>query len=261
MGGVDGSVEQTAQHICEIRRGPERLGRLKHGPRDEAEAYALQSLVHACLRGAGWGDLAGWKIGCTTPVMQRYLGIGNPCAGGVFASTVQQREGRFPHASFVRVGVECEIAVRLGHDLVGETERESAARAVEACMAAIEVVDDRYDDYSQLGAPTLIADDFFGAGAVLGQERVDFDPRRLREVRARMLIERREVGSGSGTDILGEPLEALVWLANNLSSRGERLRAGQIVLLGSLVQTHWVARGERVVIENDALGVASVVFG
>jgi 2-keto-4-pentenoate hydratase len=260
MGEVDGWVEQTAGRICEIRRGPERLGRLERGPRDEGEAYAVQSKVHACLQQAGWGDLAGWKIGCTTLVMQRYLGIANPCAGGVFASTVQRGDARFAHGSFVRVGVECEVAVRLGRDLVGPSDRETAAQAVAACMAAIEIVDDRYVDYSSLGAPTLIADDFFGAGAVLGSERADFDPRRLREVRARMLIDGREVGSGVGTDILGEPLEALVWLANNHSSRGERLRAGEIVLLGSLVQTQWIAQGEQVVIENDALGAASALF-
>ena len=257
---MDGWVEQAAARICEIRRTPERLGQLERGPRDEGEAYVVQAAVHGCLRAAGWGDLAGWKIGCTTPVMQRYLGIANPCAGGVFASTVQHVEARFQHASFVRVGVECEVAVRLDQDLVGPTDPESAARSVGACLAAIEVVDDRYQDYSSLGAPTLIADDFFGAGAVLGTPRSDFDPRRLRAVRARMLIEGREVGSGVGTDILGEPLQALAWLANSLSTRGERLRAGEIVLLGSLVQTQWVAPGERVVIENDALGVASARF-
>jgi 2-keto-4-pentenoate hydratase len=127
-------------------------------------------------------------------------------------------------------------------------------------MAAIEIVDDRYRDYAALGAPTLIADDFFGAGCVLGPAVADFDPTRLAASRARMRIDGRDVGAGVGTDILGEPLEALVWLANNLAQRGQHLRRGEFVLLGSLVQTQWVAAGQSVEIENDALGSAGVAF-
>ncbi|MDQ6670056.1 MAG: hydratase, partial [Chloroflexota bacterium] len=70
----------------------------------------------------------------------------------------------------------------------------------------------------------------------------------------------REVGSGVGTDILGEPLNALVWLANNLAERGQYLHRGDFVLLGSLVQTQWVGAGQSVVIENDRLGTARADF-
>jgi 2-oxo-3-hexenedioate decarboxylase/2-keto-4-pentenoate hydratase len=127
-------------------------------------------------------------------------------------------------------------------------------------MAAIEIVDDRYVDYSALGAPTLIADDFFGAGCVLGPAVPDFDPGLLATSRATMRIDDRQVGAGTGTDILGEPLEALVWLANNLARRGQQLHAGEFVLLGSLVQTQWVAAGQSVVIDNDLLGTARADF-
>jgi 2-keto-4-pentenoate hydratase len=84
----------------------------------------------------------------------------------------------------------------------------------------------------------------------------DFDPALLAVTRASMRIDDREVGSGVGTDILGQPLDALVWLANNLSRRGQRLHRGEFVLLGSLVQTQWVTAGQSVVIENDRLGTA-----
>jgi 2-oxo-3-hexenedioate decarboxylase/2-keto-4-pentenoate hydratase len=75
-----------------------------------------------------------------------------------------------------------------------------------------------------------------------------------------MRIDDRQVGSGVGTDILGQPLDALVWLANNLAQRGHRLQRGDFVLLGSLVQTQWVARGQSVVIDNDPLGTARADF-
>ena len=151
------------------------------------------------------------------------------------------------------------LADDLGASLAA-VDHVAAARAVGACMAAIEIVDDRYVDYSALGAPTLIADDFFGAGCVLGQAVPGFDPALLAATHATMRIDDREVGSGVGTDILGEPLAALVWLANNLAQRGQHLRSGEFVLLGSLVQTQWVQAGQSVVIENDRLGTARADF-
>ncbi len=207
--------------------------------------------------------MVGYKIGCTSAVMQQYLGIPHPCGGGVFAKGVHDSGVSLRAGDFVRVGVECEIAVRLARDLAPSQAPFTAAAvadAIEAYLPAIEIVDDRYVDYSALGAPTLIADDFFGAGCVLGPEVPGFDPFLLATTHATMRIDDREVGSGVGTDILGEPLEALVWLANNLAERGQHLRSGEFVLLGSLVQTQWVQAGQSVVIENDRLGTASADF-
>jgi 2-oxo-3-hexenedioate decarboxylase/2-keto-4-pentenoate hydratase len=258
-------TDLAAAQLCASRQQRTSFDRLPDdlAPRDEADAYAIQDALHAQLSAAGWGPVVGYKIGCTTQVMQRYLRIANPCAGAIYASTVHHEHGRLAHANFVRVGVECEIAVVLADDLDREQlpiDRATAARAIGACMAAIEIVDDRYVDYGSLGAPTLIADDFFGAGCVLGPAVPDFDPALLAEARASMRIDDRLVGSGVGTDILGQPLDALVWLANNLAQRGQHLRRGDFVLLGSLVQTQWVARGQSVVIDNDRLGTARADF-
>jgi 2-oxo-3-hexenedioate decarboxylase/2-keto-4-pentenoate hydratase len=232
-------------------------------PPDEAAAYAVQDELHRQLSAAGQGTLAGHKIGCTTAVMQRFLKIGNPCAGGVFAPTVCQGQGRFRHADFLHVGVECELAVRLARDLPASgaaCDRSSAAGAVGACMAAIEVVDDRYRDYRSLDAPTLIADDFFNAACVLGEETENWRELDLIGAVGRMRINGRAVGTGKGGDILGDPLNALAWLANARRARGQILRAGEFVLLGSVVETRWVEAGDLVEIEVEGLGPASCHF-
>ena len=233
-------------------------------PADEAAAYRVQDALHARLGALGHGLLAGHKIGCTTPVMQQFLGIANPCAGGVFAPTVQQRAGRFAHADFRRVGVECEIAVRLARPLAAAGapfDEGSVAGAVGACMAAIEVVDDRYEDYRSLDTPTLIADDFFNAGCVLGDPVENWRELDLAGVEGRMTINGSAVGRGRGGDILGHPLRALAWLANALAPRGRVLQPGEFVLLGSVVQTRWVEQGDVVEIEIEGLGRASCAFG
>jgi 2-oxo-3-hexenedioate decarboxylase/2-keto-4-pentenoate hydratase len=126
-------------------------------------------------------------------------------------------------------------------------------------MAAIEVVDDRYADFRALDAPSLVADDFFGAGCVLGSAHplAGLDPAALE---GSMAINGEVVGTGLGRDILGHPLEALVWLANARAERGRSLRAGDFVLLGSLVETKWVAVGDVVEIDIQGLGTATARF-
>jgi 2-keto-4-pentenoate hydratase len=260
-----GAIAHAAALLCAARIERRRLGHLPDAcrPPDEAAAYAVQDALHRGLVAAGHGPLAGHKIGCTTPVMQQFLNIANPCAGAVFAPTVQHRHGTFRHADFLHVGVECEIAVRLAKPLPAADapyDRGGVAAAVGACMAAIEVVDDRYVDYRSLDVPTLIADDFFNAACVLGDPVESWRELDLARVSGRMTINGDEVGTGSGGDILGHPLAALAWLANALAARGQQLSAGEFVLLGSVVQTRWAEPGDLVEVAIEGLGRASCHF-
>jgi 2-oxo-3-hexenedioate decarboxylase/2-keto-4-pentenoate hydratase len=226
-------------------------------PADEVEAYAVQAEVNRRLSQSGLGLPVGHKIGCTTPVMQAYLGISNPCAGEIFAATVVESQGRVRRDRYRRLGVECEIAVALSRHVAADEApftRDAIASYVEAVMAGIEIVDDRYRDYRALGAAALIADNFFNAGCVLGEPIRDWQRLDLARLEGRMLINGREVGHGDGGMILGHPLEALAWLANSRAARGLGLQKGAFVFLGSLVETKWPERGDLVRIEIDTLG-------
>jgi 2-oxo-3-hexenedioate decarboxylase/2-keto-4-pentenoate hydratase len=259
------AIEQAAELLCRARLRKERFAGLPPDcrPAGEAEAYAIQDALHARLDAAGRGPLVGFKIGCTTPVMQRFLEIDHPCAGGVLAPTVQRQDGHYRHGDFVRIGVECEIAVALSRDLPASGapyDRHQVASAVGACMAAIEIVDDRYQDYRALDPWTLVADDFFHAGCVLGPPVTGWRDLDLAGLGGHMTINGQEVGHGRGSDVLGHPLEALAWLANLRAAQDRALQAGHFVLLGSVVETRWLAQGDRVEIAIGGLGSARAVF-
>lgn len=232
-------------------------------PATLADGYAAQETLHVRLTEAGMGRRCGWKIGCTTVVMQQYLNIDSPCAGGLFTTTVLQTPARVPFAGYVVPGVECEIAVRLGTDLpraAAAHDRHSVAGAVAQVHAAIEIVDQRLADWRDLKTPVLVADDFFQAGTVLGPP-VDFEPETdLAVCVGEMTVSGQSVGTGRGADVLGHPLDALAWLANQRIARGTALRQGDLVLTGSVVQTHWVAAGDHVVARIAGLSDARVMF-
>lgn len=232
-------------------------------PADEQAGYEVQKCAHALLERAGFGRRAGWKIGCTTPTMQKHMGLSGPCAGGMFQANVWRGHHGFVIAPGRRLGAECEVAVRLGVDLPGAGRPYDAgdvAEAVAASMAAIEVVEDRYRDYLSVGAPTLIADDFLHYSSVLGPEDEDFDPRGLRDTTATIFVNGSEHGHGRGEEVMGDPLAALAWLANICVSRGTPLLAGDIVSLGSVVLPYWAAADAEITVVNDKLGEVRASF-
>jgi 2-oxo-3-hexenedioate decarboxylase/2-keto-4-pentenoate hydratase len=156
-----------------------------------------------------------------------------------------------------RLGVECEIVVTLARDVAPSDapfDRAKVGQAVGAVMAGIEIVDDRYADYKSFGVPSLIGDNFFNAGSVLGKPVTDWRRLDLAAVKGRTLINDVEVGTGHGAMVLGHPLEALAWLANARAARGLGLKRGEFVFLGSLVETKWLSAGDHVRIEIEELG-------
>src|SRR5262245_49277775 len=165
--------------------------------------------------------------------MQRFLGIPSPCAGAVFANTVHRGAARLRHADFLHVGVECEVAVTLDSDLLAVQAPftcDSIAAAVGSVAVGMEIVDDRYGNYKTMDTPTLIADDFFDAGCVLGDPARNWRALDIAALTGCTIINGVEVGRGRSTDVMGHPFAALAWLANALAARGESLKQGEFVL-------------------------------
>lgn len=231
-------------------------------PHDEADAYRVQDALHNLLS-PDFGNQIGYKIGCTSTVMQVYLGIDHPCAGGLYMAGFKSSGASLRYADYVHVGVECEIAVRLAHDLLPSGDAftaETVAPAIEAYFPAIEIVDDRYADWRSMDPRALIADDFFAAGCVLGKGVAAADAPDLTSVVGRAIVNGKEVGRGTGADVLGHPHHALAWLANHLAAQGKILQAGEFVMTGSLVKTEWLNAGDDVLMELSGLGSVTVDF-
>src|SRR5688572_12596633 len=243
----------AAKRIASARRSRSPLAALSSElvPQDEAEGYQVQRAVHDLLL-PQTGSLVGYKIGCTSAVMQQYLDIPHPCAGGVFAKGVHDSGAKLRYGDYVRVGVECEIAVRLARNLAPSEAPFTAEwmmEAIEAYHPAIEIVDDRYVKWEAMGAPTLVADDFFAAGCVLGKAVSRTKAPDLLTVKGRAIVNGKQVGRATGAEVLGHARNSLAWLANQQAVEGKGLHAGQMVLTGSLVKTVWLNAGDSVKME------------
>lgn len=231
-------------------------------PASLAEAYRVRAAFQAIEEHEGRGAVAGWKIGLTTPVMQKLCGVNEPCYGAIFAREVHRGRAELKAADYCRLGVESEIAFRLGADLPldrpGGGDRDRVAAAVETAMAAIELIEDLGADYQQLDARAMVAGNVWNAGIVLGDPVAEWRQIDLSQASARLLRNGREIGAGRGGDVMGNPLNALVWLADALAAAGTPLRRGMIVMTGSMVPIHHPHPGDHLRVEVTGLGAAEL---
>jgi 2-oxo-3-hexenedioate decarboxylase/2-keto-4-pentenoate hydratase len=253
-------LRAAAQLLFEAHRARQPFAPLPEAlaPRTLDDAYAIQEQLHALLA-ATRGPVVGYKVALTSPVMQRLVGFYQPFAGAILADTVHRSPAAVRRADYVRLGIECEIAVQLGADLPAAGapyRREDVAAAVAAVMPAFELVDDRQADYAQLAALilTLIADNAWNAGVVLGSAVRDWRGLDLAAARGVLRLDGAVAGEGHGGDVLGHPLQALAWLANTLANQGKSLRQGMLVMTGSMIATTFVDPGATVTLTVDGLG-------
>ena len=250
----------AAKRLFDEHRAGERFTGLPPDlrPRGIDEAHAIQDRLQGLNEAHGLGPLAGWKVALTTPVMQRLAGIDHPCAGGIHEAYVYRSPATLNASDYVRIGIEAEIAVRLSADLAGGGHTgESVAAAVGALAPAIEIVDDRACDYDALDGLALVADNSFNFGIVLGPETADWRGLDVPALGGRLTINGEVAGEGVGGAVMGgHPFEALAWLVGALASRGRGLRAGDIVMTGSIVATKWPTAGDEIVVALDSLGEA-----
>lgn len=225
-----------------------------------ADAYGVQEELVSMME-ADDGPVVGWKVALTTPVMQRMCGVDHPCEGAVLSGRIFQSPAEFDTGKIGRLGVEAEIALVIGRDMPangGPYTRDRAAACISAAHAALELVDDRNADYSQITAAKLIANNSLNAGIVLGPAIEDWQAFDLGALKGAMVIDGETVAKGTGADILGHPLNAICWLSNSLNVRGKMLREGDVVMCGSFVRTQFPAAGQTVTCQVEGLGEATV---
>jgi len=239
------SAAEAARNLDEAHKTRARYQNLPDAiaPKTVAEAYAAQEAL-CQLWAARLGPVAGLKIATTTKVMQQLMGIDHPCAGMIFASRIHASPATVTKADYVNLRVEFELAVRLGRDLVEQAApytRDSVRAGIAEVMAAFELIEDRGADYKTCKVMSLIADNAWNGGIVIGAANPLPAGLDLDGIAGTMRRNGKVEASGKTDD----PLGALAWLANLAVERGRPMMAGMVVITGSVVTIVDIAPGER----------------
>ncbi len=227
------------------------------------EAYGIQRQFQTDLS-RDQGPIAGYKLAYTTAIMQQTNGVNEPCMGIMLANNIRRSPCTLAASDFVRLGIECEVAARLGDDLPpsgAPFDRDKVSGAVESLMTAFEVIDNRRTPGLEQSVQfiTGVAANIYNAGVVLGSPVTDWRAIDLVSAYGSMDINGEKVGDGHGSDVMGHPLEPLAWLANKLAEQGLGLSAGMVIITGSIVSPKFLEAGDKASISIEGLGSAELI--
>lgn len=229
-------------------------------PEDLQVAYAIQKATTDFYLAEG-RRVAGHKVGLTNPAVQRQFGVHQPDFGVLWADRAYADREPIPRDHILQPRMEAEIALILDRDVdVARPGPADLIRAIGYLVPAIEVLGSRIADW-QIGIVDTIADNASGGGFVLGTPAVSLDGVDLAAITMQMTCDGRVVSAGSGRDCLGNPLSAAVWLARTLAELGEPLRAGEVVLTGSLGPVAPAQHGHEYVAHFGGLGTVTATLG
>lgn len=248
----------AAAYIAEAHRTRAPFQNLPQeiAPPSIGDAYSAQEALRE-LWTPVHGPVRGLKIATTTKVMQQLMGIDHPCGGMIYERRVHQSPARLQLGDFMNLMIECELAIRLGADLPRQSRPYTAAdvrSAVAELMPAFELIEDRRAHYKSTSALSLIADNAWNGGIVLGAPQPAPAGLELNGIKGRLTVNGSERGAGATDD----PMGALAWLANLAAERGRPIEAGMVVITGSVLPTIPIAAGDTFVFTLDGLGATEL---
>jgi len=231
-------------------------------PRNRREGYAIQQQLERRTA----SPLFGWKIAATSKAGQAHIAVDGPLAGRLLRERVVPDGGDVPFGNNHMRVAEAEFAFRMGVSLppqAGPYTTSEVLQAVVTVYPAIEIPDSRYEDFTVVGAPQLIADNACAHYFVLGSPAaVDWRALDLASHPATGRVTHADGSSiereGMGRNVLGDPRDALAWLVNELSSLGLTLHAGEVVTTGTCLVPLPIAPGDTVDADFGVLGRLSV---
>ncbi len=229
-------------------------------PETLEEAYAVQAEI---MRLSGYPVL-GFKVGSTSKDAQRLLGTSEPGSCPVLAPYLYASPARIGIEAAQMPAVEGEFAFRLGRDLPPRAEayrHDDLTEAIDAAAGAVEVVGTRIaGGLTGKGRYLVTADSGANIGLVVGAWSPDWRHRDLKSHRVAMVVNGETRGEGEGARALGDPLNVMVWLANQQSQRGAGLQQGMCVSTGTCTGLDKVKQGDHVVADFGALGAVEIDF-
>jgi 2-keto-4-pentenoate hydratase len=223
---------------------------------DLDSAYEAQELLIRSREGDG-NPRVGRKVGLTALAVQRQLGVDQPDFGVLLADMEVLESERIPHEALLQPRIEAELAFVMASD-VDVTDRQSVIDAVLYVTPALEIVDSRVAGWD-ISIVDTVADNASSAFYVLGAARLPLSEISPVAATMSMTVNGVERSTGTGQDCLGDPVNALVWVAETAARLGRPLRAGEVVLSGALGPMVPLSPGDRVEATISGLGLVTAI--
>jgi 2-keto-4-pentenoate hydratase len=260
MNAANERATQAAALIAQSWRAASKRGDLPASARPHtlAEGYRAQALLPAALGDA----VVGYKLAATAATGQQHIGVNAPIIGRLLASRVVSDGSTLAMQGNRMLVAECEFVFKLASDLPPREapyQRDEVMAAVASLHPGLEIPDSRFADFASAGAAQLAADNACTHWMVIGAATdVNWRDENLAEHATCLRVNGQIVARGHGKDVLGDPRNALTWLANQCTVLGEGLRAGQVITTGVTGQPGAITNGDQITADLGEFGSVSV---
>ena len=259
---------RAADDLLRAESTGEQIGLLthRHPQMTMDDAYAIQNVIlsRKCSLGR---RVIGWKIGLTSKAMQSALNIDIPDSGILFDDMLFSSGETVPLGRFIQPRIEAEIAFVMKDSIGGDSVmRSDVIAATDYVCASIEILDTRIVRVDESTGESrkifdTISDNAANAGLVLSELRHPIDSFDLRWIGAIVSLNGEVEETGLGAGVLNDPIESVVWLARRMSSYGQRIESGHIILSGSFIRPLECPSGSVISADFGSFGTVDIVFG
>lgn len=255
-------IERAARILHEARMSDAKIDGLPAQccPRTVEDAYHIQDALLDLLGTPSMG----WFLACTAPAMQKAHGLPGPYFGRMLGDAVLASPAEVPVPGDRPQSLEIELVFCLGADLPPRAKpyrREEVGDAVASMHPGIEIVEGRFTDLLAIDGPSMVADNGTDGLLVLGPACAEWRDLDRSGLAVSLTKEGVEASGGSGANVMGDPLNALVWCANELSRRGLGMKAGETLNTGNALDCYvFGLAGERIGADCGPFGCAEALL-
>ena len=251
-------LEQIAKFMLDQHKSKQNFQNLPETlmPKNLNEAYKIQEIFQ---KNSGRGQLGGFKIALASKVQQELCGIDHPIAGGIFANEIKSSQETFDLDNFHGLGLEFELAVTLSDDLKPGMEpfdKNNIKQFIKSLSPAFELIIDRDADYSNINPLTMITDNAWCSGIVLGKELSNWEKLNLDVIRSQLLWNDEAPQDAMIKD--ANPLESLSWVSNLLTSLGRTIPKDSVIITGSVIKTRAPNKGDHIIYKVEDLSEVEI---
>ena len=233
-------------------------------PQSFEEAYSIQDeLTKKYLSANKKTVLIGKKIGCTNKAAQIQLNVKESFFGNIFSDNISKSNCIINSEKYFSPYVEPEFSFVMKNELDISKAPYSANTVYESILAilpSIEIVDSRYEDWTNVGVNNLIADNAVHAHWVFGMEVKDLSNFNLNNHFVDLLINKKLIEKGNSNNVMENPINSLTWLINNLALMGKALPKNHYISTGTCTKAIPISRGDNIIADFGKLGTVGFVY-
>tara|TARA_Y100001970_G_C14213175_1_gene848089 strand:+ start:869 stop:1681 length:813 start_codon:yes stop_codon:yes gene_type:complete len=221
------------------------------------DAYMVQNYFLSKIEKKFKSDITGWKLGLTSDKFQKKFNTHSPCIGRICNNFIFNSPKKLKLSHLKRVGVENEVAITLSKDIPYNNKNytpKNILKFIKSFHSAIEIIDDKGINSEEIDIGILISMNIFNRYVILGEQKKIKELNDIKNNTTKLSLNNKIIAEGNTNNAMGDPINSLVWLANNVNLTGNFLKKNDVIITGTTLEPKWIKSNGKIKSEIKNIG-------